>query len=265
MASLSAERELVSRRGLGTVLEVLTPTAAVIALWLWTSQAGSFFFPPLAEVLSAFREDWLFGRVASDLLPSLRRMATGWVIAFVLGVILGVLIGLSPTARRVTSPFVEFIRAVPSAALIPFVIVAFGFSDLGKVFLIAQACVPFVLLNAIDGVRGTDPLYRETSRVYGIGWWREFRWVILPAALPRIFAGVRLSLVVALLAMVLSEFVASTNGVGFVIVQAQQSFALPRMWAGIMLLGILGYLINVLAVAVERRALPWHQGVRASR
>jgi ABC-type nitrate/sulfonate/bicarbonate transport system permease component len=235
----------------------------VIALWLWTNQAEDVFFPPLQDVLQSFERNWLFERVGSDLVPSLWRMAVGWSVAVVAGVVFGVLIGLSATARRVTSPLVEFGRALPAAALLPLMVVAFGFQDIGKVVLIAVAVVPFVLLNVSDGVRGIDPLYRDTCRSFGIGRWRELRSVVLPAALPRIFAGARLGLVVALVAMVLSEFTASANGVGHFIVQSQQSFAIPDMWSGILLLGILGYAFALLMSVVERRLLFWQTGLSA--
>jgi ABC-type nitrate/sulfonate/bicarbonate transport system permease component len=132
-----------------------------------------------------------------------------------------------------------------------------------KVFIIALVCLFPVLLNAIDGVRSIDPTFAETSRVYGIGGIDRLRYLTLPAAMPQIFAGMRTSLSLALILMVISEMVASTNGIGYFVLQSQRQFAIPEMWAGILLLGLLGYLLNVVFLLVERRVLRWHRGARA--
>ncbi len=105
---------------------------------------------------------------------------------------------------------------------------------------------------------------RETARSYGIPRGQVVRRVMLPAATPQIFAGMRTSLSLALILMVISEMVASTNGIGFFVLQSQRSFAIPEMWSGILLLGLLGYLLNVAFVLIERRVLAWHRGARAS-
>jgi ABC-type nitrate/sulfonate/bicarbonate transport system permease component len=113
-------------------------------------------------------------------------------------------------------------------------------------------------------VTGIDPTLRDTARVYGVKGSGLLRRIILPAASPQIFAGMRTSLSLALILMVISEMVASTNGIGFFVLQSQRSFAIPEMWSGILLLGLLGYLLNVVFVLVERRVLAWHRGARAS-
>jgi ABC-type nitrate/sulfonate/bicarbonate transport system permease component len=125
-------------------------------------------------------------------------------------------------------------------------------------------CLWPVLLNTIDGVTGIDPTLRDTARVYGVKGPGLLRRIVLPAASPQIFAGMRTSLSLALILMVISEMVASTNGIGFFVLQSQRSFAIPEMWSGILLLGLLGYLLNVVFVLVERRVLAWHRGARAS-
>ena len=131
-------------------------------------------------------------------------------------------------------------------------------------FLIAFVCVWPVLLNTIDGVTGIDPTLRETARVYGVSGRDRLLRIVLPAASPQIFAGMRTSLSLALILMVISEMVASTNGIGFFVLQSQRSFAIPEMWSGILLLGLLGYALNLIFVLVERRVLAWHRGARAS-
>lgn len=210
--------------------------------------------------MSTFQDTWLFARVGSDVVPSLARMFAGFFIAVAVAVSLGVLLGLSRTAQRAASPIVEFMRAIPPPAMIPFGIIVLGIGNTMKVFIIALVCVFPVLLNTIDGIRGVDPTFTETSRVYGVHGLQRLRGVVLPAALPQIFAGMRTSLSLALILMVISEMMASTNGIGYFVVQSQRAFALPEMWAGIILLGLLGYLLNLGLVLVERRVLRWHRG-----
>jgi ABC-type nitrate/sulfonate/bicarbonate transport system permease component len=194
----------------------------------------------------------------------MERMFAGFFIAAALGVVGGLLLGLSPRARRAAAPIVEFLRAIPPPALLPFAILVVGVGASMKIFVIAFVCVWPILLNTIDGVIGVDPTLRETTHVYGISE-RDRLWrVMLPAASPQIFAGLRTAVSLALILMVISEMVASTNGIGYFVLQSQRTFAIPEMWSGILLLGILGYVLNGIFVLLEKRLLRWHRGARAS-
>ena len=252
------------RRLAAPALEIAVPIALLVVWAVWSASADTFYFPPLTEILTTFADTWVFERVGSDVLPSLGRLALGYAIAVVVAVAVGVPLGLSRTLRRATSPLVEFLRAIPPPALLPFAIVVLGVGNAGKVFLIAFVCVWPVLLNTIDGITGIDPTLNDTARVYGVSGRQRLLQIVLPAASPQIFAGMRTSLSLALILMVISEMVASTNGIGFFVLQAQRSFAIPEMWSGILLLGLLGYLLNVAFMLVERRVLAWHRGARAS-
>ena len=195
-------------------------------------------------------------------MPSLGRLAAGFVLAVVLRIALGVVLGRRPTLRRLLTPVIEFLRASPAPALIPFAILVLGVENDSKIFLIAVVCFFPALLNAIDGVAGVEPTLLDTSAVYRIGALDRLRFVVLPAAAPQIFAGVRTSLSLSLILMVISEMVASSNGIGYFILQSQRSFAITEMWSGILLLGLLGYLFNAVFTLVERRILAWHFGAR---
>jgi ABC-type nitrate/sulfonate/bicarbonate transport system permease component len=257
---MSARRE----RLLATLLEVTVPILALVAWAVASSGSETYYFPPLTDILETFADTWLFERVGSDVVPSLLRMGAGYAIAVVLGISLGLLLGLSRRARRAVSPIVEFLRAIPPPALLPFAILVIGVGNSMKVFIIAFVCVWPILLNTVDGVTGVDPTLRDTTRVYGIETRDRLRQVMLPAASPQIFAGMRTSLSLALILMVISEMVASTNGIGYFVLQSQRTFAIPEMWSGILLLGILGYTLNGVFVLIERRVLRWHRGARAS-
>jgi ABC-type nitrate/sulfonate/bicarbonate transport system permease component len=240
-------------------VEIAFPALVVVALWVASLNSGSFFFPPVPLILEQLVTKWLGPFFVPQILPSLGRMFLGLGIAVVLGIVLGILLGRSTTARRIATPVTEFFRAIPPPAVIPFTILVFGIGDPSKVFLIAGVCVFPILLNTIDGVVSVEPVIRETTQVYRIRPVPAFFRVTMASAAPQIMAGIRTSLSLALILMVVSEMVASSNGIGMQLIYAQRTFAIADMWAGIVLLGILGYLLNLGFGLVERRILRWHR------
>ncbi|MFQ1002939.1 ABC transporter permease [Modestobacter sp. SSW1-42] len=256
-------REKRSIRVLGVGLEVAVPIA-VLAVWaLLSADSESFYFPPLLDVFRAFGDTWLFERVGTDVLPSLGRLFAGYALAVVAAVVLGVALGSSRTLGRMVDPVVQFLRAIPAPVLIPAGILLLGVGSGMKVALIAFVCLFPVLLNTIDGVAGVDPALRETARSFQIPWHERLFRVVLPSAAPQMFAGARVSLSLAVIMMVVSEMVGSTNGIGYFVLQSQRTYAITEMWAGIFLLALLGYVLNVVFLSIERRALRWHRGARA--
>ncbi len=254
----------MNRKLYNLLLEVWLPVVLVALWWYLSENSSSPFFPPLREILQVFNDTWIFERFGTDVVPSLKRFLEGFAIAVILGVSIGVLLGMTPLARKATAPTIDFLRSIPAVALVSVFIVMLGFGDLAKVTAIAFAAFFPILLNTIDGVRGVDPVQLDLARAYKIRSHQRIVKIILPAASPQIFAGLRISLAVALLVMAFSEMFAGTNGVGFFILFAQDTFRITEMWSGILLLGILGYLVNLVFVLVERRVMGWHRGWRAT-
>ncbi|MBF8190220.1 ABC transporter permease [Nonomuraea sp. K274] len=245
-------------------LQLVVPCAALATVWWWTGQAGSFYFPPASEVARDFADLWLFDRVGGDVLPSLGRMFAGYAIAVAAGVALGTALGLFRRLRTAADPVVQFLRALPPPALIPFALLLFGAGDGSKVFIIALGTVWPILLNTIDGVRGVEAQQLEAARSFQIPATARLTRIILPAASPRIFAGMRTSLAIAIILMVVSEMVASDNGIGYFVLESQRSFAIPEMWTGIVLLGVLGFVLNWLFLVLEARVLFWHRSLKGN-
>jgi ABC-type nitrate/sulfonate/bicarbonate transport system permease component len=239
-------------------LELWLPVL-IVALWWWlSSNSESLFYPPLKEILEQVREVFLSSQIDENVLPSLTHLFVGFALASVAGVLLGILLGLNRWVRAAVEPLVHFLRALPAPALLPFAIIAFGIGSAMKIWVIAFTAFFPILLNTIDGVRGRDPATIDVARAYRVQRWPRFASIVVPAALPQIFAGLRVGLQTALLLMVVSELVASTGGIGFVILQSQQVFDTPTMWAGIVVLGVLGYVLNWAFGRVERRVLGWY-------
>jgi len=253
------------RRALLRLLFVVALPALLVVVW-WFASAGStdVYWPPLRTILETFPEVWTGERLRSDVLPSLLRLAAGYTLAAVAGVVLGTVIGSYRRVRAVCEPVLEFLRAVPPPVLIPVITLFAGIDDTMKITVIASGCVWPVLLNTVEGVRAVDPVLAETARSYGITGAARLRAVVLPSAGPQIFAGLRQALSVAIILMVISEMSAASNGLGFTIVQFQRGFAIPDMWTGILVLGLLGFVLSVLFQFVERRVLGWYHGLRAA-
>jgi ABC-type nitrate/sulfonate/bicarbonate transport system permease component len=244
--------------------EIAVPVAILVAWQLWTVHAKDPKFPRLSTILVEFQHMWLFSQFNLHVVPSLERIALGFGIAVVLGIALGIPLGLSRWGRIIAMPHVEWWRAMPPPALLPISIVLLhSIGNLQKVSFIAFFCLFPILLNTIDGVRGIDPTLIETARSYGIRGLERIRKIVLPGAMPQIFAGMRTSLSLAVIMMVLTEYFSSVSGVGYVLLISKNTFQLAPMWSAILLIGVLGYLLNLLLVLVERRVLAWHRGFRA--
>lgn len=247
------------RRLLLVALEIAVPVLVLAVYTVWASARGSIYFPTLGVIGERFVELWMFDRVPSDLVPSLRRLLLGYGLAVVLGVSAGLVLGAFRPVQQAVQPFAEFLRSLPAVVLIPFAMLVFGRTDAMRVFVIMVGAVWPILLNTIDGVRGVDAGMVDMARAYSVGPWGRMRDVVIPAALPRMVAGMRTSLSIAIILMVVTEMVGGRDGVGYLVLQSQRRFAFSDMWAGIILLGIVGYVANVLFVRAERGLLHWHR------
>ena len=243
---------------------VLFLPAVLVALW-WLASDGStnVYWPPLRTILKTFPDVWTGRRLRDDLLRSVLRLLAGYAAAAVAGVALGTVIGSHRRVRAVCEPVLEFLRAVPPP-VVPVIMLFAGIGDGMKIAVITSGCVWPILLNTVEGVRAVDPVMAETARSYGITGAARLRTLVLRSASPQIFAGLRQALSIGIVLMVISEMFAASNGLGFTIVQFQREFAIPDMWTGILLLGLLGFALSVVFQVVERRVLGWYHGLRAT-
>ena len=238
-------------------LELWLPVVIVAIWWFGSASSASVFFPPLSKILASFAETWFGPGFAQDVIPSLANLAAGIAIALVVGIALGLILALFPTAGEIADPFLQFFRSIPALAVLPAVAILWGIGPSGKIAAIAFGAVWPVLLNTLDGVRSIDPSIRLVARSYRISRPLLVSRVLLPGALPQITVGVRTSLAIGVVLMVGSEMYASVAGIGHFVILAQQTFAIADMWSGILLLGIIGYLLNVGYSGIERYLLRW--------
>ncbi|WP_367319633.1 ABC transporter permease [Streptomyces sp. HUAS ZL42] len=243
---------------------VALPAVLVVVWWAASADSTNVYWPPLKTILQTFPDVWTGDRLRTDVVPSVLRLAGGYATAAVVGIALGTVIGSYRRVRAVCEPVLEFLRAVPPPVLVPVIMLFAGIGDTMKVVVIASGCVWPVLLNTVEGVRAVDPVMAETARSYGITGAARLGNLVLRSASPQIFAGLRQALSIGIILMVISEMFAASNGLGFTIVQFQRGFAIPDMWTGILVLGLLGFVLSVLFQMVERRVLGWYHGLRAT-
>lgn len=238
------------------------PALLILAWWVFSSGSANIFFPPLSVILRAFAKIWFSAKIVEDVIPSLVRLAIGYLAAVLIGLALGIWIGSSRTIRNFLEPALEFLRAIPPPVLVPIFMLFAGIGDLMKILVIISGCVWPVLLNTVEGVRGLDEVLANVVRSYRISSVGRLWNFVLPGASPQIFAGMRQALSIGIILMVISEMFAASNGLGFTLIQFQRGFAIPEMWSGIVLLGLIGFGIALIFRVAEARFLGWYFGLR---
>ena len=239
--------------GFGVLLEVV-PRAGLV------DRAA---LPPTSEVLRALGTEVLgSGTFWTALGDTMKAWAIGLTIASVAAVVVGLVLGSVPALRTATASTVEFLRPIPSVALIPLAVLLYGISLESTLLLVVYACFWQVLVQVVSGVADVDPVAADTARSYGLGPLTRVRYVTWPTALPYVLTGLRLAASVALVLAITVELVTGAPGLGSEIALAQSGGAVALTYALVVVTGLVGVLINLVMRQVERRALSWHPSVR---
>jgi ABC-type nitrate/sulfonate/bicarbonate transport system permease component len=213
--------------------------------------------PRVSAIITSWIAGVKNGQLLTALLPSLGRLFAGFGIAVVVAVPLGLLMGSIALIYRLLEPLTEFIRPIPAAAYIPVAILFLGIGNEMKIFVVVLACLFPILLNTYGGVRGVDPVLIDTGRTFGVSRLKALWQIVFPAALPSILTGMRISLGIALIVVVVAEMIAGNSGIGYYILDMQRVFRVPEMFAGIFTLGLLGFMINFVFLKIEQHFLRW--------
>jgi sulfonate transport system permease protein len=240
------------------------PAALIVIWWFASAQSTNIYVPPLQTILDVFARDWFGPHFVNDPLPSIGKFIAGFLLAALGGVVIGTVLGMSRRLSAALDPLIQFFRAIPPPALLPVALLIFGIGTQMNIAVIVIGAIWPTLLNTIDGVRALDPQVKDMANSYRLSLTQQVFRVLLPAASPQIFAGIRVTLQFSIILIVVAEMYASTSGIGFYVLNSQQMFAVTETWAGTILLGLLGYLATLLFIAVERRVLFWHFGLDES-
>ncbi len=248
---------------IGTALQSAGVLALLVVLW-WSAShlqwVSKVFLPtPEATVQSLLQGLGAGGELAAFTWSTVQRMVMGWLLASLAGIALGALIGVSATVRSWLQPTLEFIRPLPASAVMPLAISIFGLSGNMVLAVVAFGAMWPVLLATVHGFASVEPRLREVASALQMAR-TAFVWKMgLPSALPDILAGMRLSMTVSLIVSVVGEMIASQSGLGQAILLASRSFRASELFAGIALLGLIGFASNALLALAERRLLRWQR------
>ena len=213
--------------------------------------------PSVSEIVAAWYRVIASGDMPKELWPSLYRIALGYGLAILVAVPLGLVMGASRFMYFLLEPLTELLRPIPSSAYIPIAILFLGIGDAMKEFVVFFSCLFPILINTYSGVLAIDPVLIDTGRTFGLRRGEILRRIVFRAAVPHILTGMRISLAIALIVVVVAEMVAGSSGIGYFILDQQRTFRVPEMFAGIFTLGVLGYAANALFLLLESRILRW--------
>jgi NitT/TauT family transport system permease protein len=243
----------------------LATTVVVIALWQLIAEyvyphfnpTSRNIFPPPSAVVSIAIDLMRNGELFRHIGVSLQRVVLGFLCACAVALPLGLSMGAWPAWRRQVSVVVEVLRPIPPFAWIPIGLLWFGVGDSQSIFVIFIASMFPILLNTVAGVDAVDPVLKRAALSLGASRWRLFRYVVLPAALPQIIVGLRIGLGFAWMVLVASELIGSISGLGYLILDSR-NLGLPSLaFMGMLVIGLIGYLLDVTLRALERTLMPW--------
>ncbi|MEU7875504.1 ABC transporter permease [Dactylosporangium sp. NPDC049140] len=247
-------------RLLGTGVRRVVAIAAFLALWQLAPTVGwvdPAFLSPLSEVLHTWWGLAVDGDLWTNIWASLHRSLSGFAIAISVAVPLGLLVAWYRAVAGVLSPLLAVFLNTAAVALLPVFTLILGIGDTSKIAIIAYACFWPVLYNTISGARDVDPLLIKSARSLGLPHLKLFAKVIVPAALPTIFTGIRLAGAASMLVLITTEYVGAKAGLGYMIISAQFNFQIPEMYAGILTVSIIGVAFNYLLLFIESKVLRW--------
>jgi ABC-type nitrate/sulfonate/bicarbonate transport system permease component len=256
------------RQQLVQALVALSLIAAIllgVELGVREGYLKAYEFPPASRIARGLVELTTVGfptgvTIWTHILVTVLRILQGYVAAIALAVPFGLLIGAVPVLDKMTAPLVVFFRSVATLSLLPLAIVWFGAGELTKVILIGYGCFWVMLSNVVAGVKYVDPALVRAARSFRVSGWTLYREVVLPAALPRMFAGARVALGVGFMVIVGAEMIGTLQGLGALIMEARSFYRSEITVIGMLVIGVLGFLISSGLAALERVLLPWGGG-----
>ncbi|ASS89217.1 MULTISPECIES: ABC transporter permease [Aeribacillus] len=245
------------------IQKLVKQTAVIILLLLFWEVAPRIgvtdptFFPPFSKVVEGWWGLVVSGELLAHFQASIVRSFIGFGIALLIAIPLGLLIGWYPIVSDLLNPVLELFRNTAALALLPVFILVFGIGETSKVAIVLFACTFPVLLNTISAVRNVDPLLIKSARSMGLPPYKLFYQVILPASIPTIFTGIRMAGTASILVLIAAEMVGAKEGLGYLINYTQMNFQIPEMYAGIITIAILGFVLNYILVSLEKRFSAW--------
>jgi ABC-type nitrate/sulfonate/bicarbonate transport system permease component len=232
-------------------------------LFARTNPKLQLYFPPVSQIFVALTQVSSSAATVHHLVTTVLRFAAGYLLAALAAVSAGILLGYFKILHSLVDVVIELLRPMPSVAIIPVAILALGIGDGMIIAVTVYACLWPILINTIEGVRHIEPTLIDTARTFGLRQGQILRQVVLPAASPYIVTGLRIGLSIALILVTTAEMIAGSRGMGFFILDEERSMNSRNMYAGIIIVALVGYLLNRLFLALESKAMAWRRGMQA--
>lgn len=250
----------ISFSGIQKLFKSTAVIILLLLLWEVAPRIGLVdrtFFPPFSKIVEGLWGLIVSGDLYAHFKASIVRSLSGFGLAIFIAIPLGIIIGWYPWAKELLNPILELFRNTAALALLPVFILLLGIGETSKISIVLFACVFPILLNTIDAVRNVDPLLIRSAKSLGLSSYQLFYKVIIPASIPTIFTGIRMSGSASILVLIAAEMVGAKEGLGYLISYTQMNFQIPEMYAGIITISILGFILNYLLVSIEKKLSKW--------
>jgi ABC-type nitrate/sulfonate/bicarbonate transport system permease component len=258
-ARASRKRRAKTTSSLERWVSILSPVF-FLSLWEIAARSGLMdarFFPPPTAIASTFLDMIQSGELARHTQASLRRVMLGFLLGGIPAILLGLAMGLYRPVRAALEPLVAATYPIPKSALVPLSLLIFGLGEMSKIAIVAIGVFFPLLINTLAGVANIDKLHHEVGQTYGASGWQKFTTIAFPGALPLILTGVQLGIGMGLVLIAIAEMIGARDGLGFLIWNSWQVFAVEQMYVGLVVIGVLGIVLTAVLRVLERFIVPW--------
>ena len=251
----------LTERSRDRLIGIVSPLLLIL-VWELAADFGAIdtrFFPAPSSIVASAVELLRTGELLQNTLDSLRRLFIGFIVGAVPALVLGIIMGLNRTVRAALDPIISATYPIPKSAILPLALLIFGLGEGSKIFMVAIGVFYPIVINATTGVMEINKIYLDVGKNYRAGRWATFYRIALPGALPVIMTGIRLGMGLGLVLIAIAEMVGAKSGLGFMIWNAWQIFAVEQMYVGLFTIALIGFLLNVMLTQVEKILIPWRQ------
>jgi len=241
------------------IISVASPLGLLLA-WELAAQASLIdvrFFPAPSSIIATLIDMAKAGELGENVAITLRRIALGFVLGGVPAIVIGIAMGLWRPIRALVDPLIAATYPIPKSSLMPLILLICGLGEMSKIVMVAIGVFYPMAINATAGVLQINPIYLDVGKSYRASRWDTFRTIALPGALPFIMTGVKLGAGLALILIAVAEMVGAKSGIGYMIWSAWETFAVKKMYVGLLVIAVIGFVISLAVTEVERLVIRW--------
>jgi ABC-type nitrate/sulfonate/bicarbonate transport system permease component len=258
-AAPQAKTWTLNRRSRERIISFLSPIALLL-LWEVLARLGILdtrFFPAPSQILSTLLTMMKSGELQDDTLISMTRLAVGFLVGGIPALIIGVVMGLNSTLRAMIDPLIAATYPIPKSSILPLALLVLGLGEASKIFMVAIGVFYPIAMNAMAGVREINKVYLDVGHNFKASRWDVFRTIALPGAMPMIMTGIKLGVGMGLVLIAIAEMVGAKSGLGYLIWNAWETFAVDQMYVGLFVIALIGFALTLILNELEKVFVPW--------